>query len=304
MTLNVDGLFEPRVTFPDIDARIRLASLVGIDEQKNRLAKLVGILAIPKDLRIWVERTYPGFGDLADLILSRPPLVILAGDVGTGKTALAESIGDAIARKHQIGVTLFPMSLSARGQGRVGEMTQLISAAFNHVIEHAKALKNGSGASRGALLLLVDEADALAQSRALAQMHHEDKAGVNAFIRGIDRIARGNHPVVVIMCTNRLSALDPAIRRRAVEILPFFRPDSDQRKQVLFPILTEIGFGDSQIELAVEATGPQRGRDYGFTYSDLIQRLLPTLLLTASQTVQLSQFERWKSRDHDPNRAF
>jgi AAA+ superfamily predicted ATPase len=67
---------------------------------------------------------------------------------------------------------------------------------------------------RGAVILLVDEADALAQSREAAQMRHEDRAGVNAFIRGVDRIGNGL-PAAVIMCTNRLSALDPAVRRRA-----------------------------------------------------------------------------------------
>ena len=39
-----------------------------------------------------------------------------------------------------------------------------------------------SRSGRGAVILLVDEADALAQSREAAQMHHEDRAGVNAFL--------------------------------------------------------------------------------------------------------------------------
>ena len=42
-------------------------------------------------------------------------------------------------------------------------------------------------------------------------MHHEDKAGVNAFIRGIDRIANAKLPAAVLMCTNRISALDRLI---------------------------------------------------------------------------------------------
>lgn len=70
-------------------------------------------------------------------------------------------------------------------------------------------------------MLLIDEADALAQSRENAQMHHEDRAGVNAFIRGIDRIANQKLPAAVLMCTNRLKALDPAVQRRAAEVLTF-----------------------------------------------------------------------------------
>lgn len=65
------------------------------------------------------------------------------------------------------------------------------------------------------MILLVDEADALAQSRESDQMCHEDRAGVNAFIRDIDRFANGGLPAVVLMRTNRLNALDPAVRRRA-----------------------------------------------------------------------------------------
>jgi AAA+ superfamily predicted ATPase len=61
-------------------------------------------------------------------------------------------------------------------------------------------------------------------------MHHEDRAGVNAFIRGIDRIANEKLPAAVIMCTNRLSALHPAVRRRAAEVLSLSRPAEEQRR--------------------------------------------------------------------------
>ena len=54
------------------------------------------------------------------MVLRRPPLIVLAGDVGSGKSELAETIGDDVARREGIDVTLYPMSLSARGQGRVG----------------------------------------------------------------------------------------------------------------------------------------------------------------------------------------
>ena len=96
-------------------------------------------------------------------------------------------MGDAVARQEDIGVTLFPLSLATRGSGRVGEMTQLLSAAFDYTIESAEKLKRQRGKAGGGAILLVDEADALTQSREADQMHHEDRAGVNAFIRGVDR---------------------------------------------------------------------------------------------------------------------
>ena len=82
---------------------------------------------------------------LLDAVLRRPPLVVLAGDVGSGKTELAETIGDAVARQEKIDITLFPLSLSTRGQGRVGEMTQLLSAAFDHTVAEAGKLKASLG---------------------------------------------------------------------------------------------------------------------------------------------------------------
>jgi tRNA A37 threonylcarbamoyladenosine biosynthesis protein TsaE len=47
--------------------------------------------------------------------------VILAGDVGTGKTAISETVGDAVARQEKIVATLYPLSLATRGSGKVGE---------------------------------------------------------------------------------------------------------------------------------------------------------------------------------------
>lgn len=188
---------------------------------------------------------------------------------------------DAVARQQRIDVTLFPLSLSTRGQGRVGEMTQLLSAAFDHTIAEASRLKNDGAAATGAVVLLVDEADAIAQSREASQMHHEDRAGVNAFIRGVDRMANSRAPCAVIMCTNRLGALDPAVRRRAADILAFRRPDDAQRRAVLGPALEVLGFSPTQIAELVSATGSQQGRDYGLTFSDLTQRLLPAIVLDA-----------------------
>jgi AAA+ superfamily predicted ATPase len=215
-------------------------------------------------------------------VLRRPPLIVLEGDVGSGKTELATTISDAVARQEKIDIQLFPLSLSTRGQGRVGEMTKLITAAFEFTIERAEILKNkSSSSSRGAVILLVDEADALTQSRENAQMHHEDRAGVNAFIRGIDRIANGKLPAAIIMCTNRMNAIDPAIKRRSADILTFGRPTEEQRSLVLKEPLIELGFSEGQILEIVKATGSHNKEQHGYTFSDLTQRLIPAIMLNA-----------------------
>lgn len=282
--LETEDLFEPALTYPDPDAAERLEGLVGLDEHKERLSKMLTLLVVPSALREWASRFHDGASNLVNTVLARPPLVVLAGDVGCGKTALAESIADPVARQQSIGITLFPISLSARGKGAVGEMTHLLSAAFDRTYMEASKLADIDGEpARGAVILLIDEADSLAQSREAAQMHHEDRAGVNALIRGVDRLAHRRLPVAVIMCTNRPDALDPAVLRRAADILRFERPDRDQREAVLTGPLTELGLCSSDIAAIVEATGArEEGGDYeGFTFSDLTQRLLPTIVLNA-----------------------
>ncbi len=278
---DLNTMFDRRLDFPDLDARKRFARLVGVDAAKSRLTKLLGILINPDGPAKWAAKHHPEANLLLDYLSRRPPLVILAGDVGTGKTELAETVGDAVARQEDIGITLYPISLATRGDGKVGQITQLVTRAFDEAIDAASRLKRQKGKAGGGVILLVDEADALTQSREDSQMHHEDRAGVNAFIRGVDRLAEARLPAVVILCTNRLSAIDPAVQRRAADIFEFQRPNDAQRKIVLEGPLTEAGFSSKEIDAIVGLTGADPKGGVGFTFSDLTQRLLPTLILDA-----------------------
>ena len=279
--ISIEDLFDRRLDFPDMDSAKRLARLVGIDEAKTRLTKVLAVLVNPAGPQAWAKKHHHGAAAALDYLERRPPLVVLAGDVGTGKTALSETVGDAVARQENIGVTLYPLSLATRGSGKVGEMTQLLSAAFDAVLKAAEKLRRSSGKASGGIIFLVDEADAVTQSRETAQMHHEDRAGVNAFIRGVDRLAERHLPVAIVLCTNRLTSIDPAVLRRAAEIFEFRRPNEAQRRAVLEEPLAELGFKKSQIDRVVELTGAPDKKGVGFTFSDLTQRLLPTLILDA-----------------------
>ena len=277
----METIFEQAISYPDVDYRERFNDLVGLDKYKEQLKKILTLLINPDALETWRSKFHPEAETVINSVLKRPPLIVLEGDVGSGKSELAVTIGDYVAREEKIDIILLPLSLSSRGEGRVGQMTQLISNAFEETYQKASRLKSAESKSRGAVILLVDEADALAQSRESSQMHHEDKAGVNAFIRGIDRLGNGKVPAAVIMCTNRLNSLDPAIKRRAAEILKFERPNDEQRRKVLEKPLKELHFSEDQIDNVLKLTGPREGRDYGFTFSDLIQRLLPSIVLQA-----------------------
>jgi hypothetical protein len=86
------------ITYPDIEYRERFARLVGLDEHKDRLTKILGLLTNSKGLEKWLSRHHPDAKQLLDTVIRRPPLVVLAGDVGSGKTELAETVGDAVAK--------------------------------------------------------------------------------------------------------------------------------------------------------------------------------------------------------------
>ena len=282
MKTPLDSLFDRRLDYPDLGAAKRLKLLVGVDQTKDSLTKTLGVLVNPQGPQTWATKHHHGKADaLLSYVGRRPPLVIFAGDVGTGKTELAESIGDAVARQEDIAITLYPLSLATRGSGRVGEMTQLLSEAFDAVAGHARQLKGKGHKAHGAVILFVDEGDALTQSRENAQMHHEDRAGVNAFIRGVDRLAEEHLPAVVILSTNRLGSIDPAVQRRAADIVIFGRPNDEQRRAVLQAPLEEIGFSPKEISEMVKLTGPPKAGAPGYTFSDLTQRLLPSLFMDA-----------------------
>ena len=256
-------------------------ALVGLDGVKARLIAEARVALNPARLEDWSEAAYGRPVRLAGVFRDRPPLFLFEGDVGCGKTALAESFGSKVARSENIPVTLYRLGLNARGSGMVGEMTKLIAEAFAAVREAAERAGAGDRSARGAAVLVIDEADALAQSRETAQMHHEDRAGVNALISGIDQVAGRRLPLMVVMCTNRPGAIDPAVRRRAAATFRFGRPGLAQRRQVLDSYLGDLGFGKSELEKLARATGKAGNREYGATYADLVQRLLPALVLDA-----------------------
>lgn len=281
MSLSSQGIFESVIEFPDPQAKKRYDRLVGLDEVKDRLSKEARILLNYQLLDDWSKNHYGERIALIDKFKERSPLFIFGGDVGTGKTELAETFGDQIARKEDISVILYNLSLSARGTGAVGEMTKLITAAFAEVTDAARKISSNKGKLQAAVILLIDEADAIAQSREFAQMHHEDRAGVNALIRGISNLTTGNLPALVVMCTNRLEAIDPAVRRRAADTFFFDRPNEIQRKSLLISALGDAKFSDEQINELTKITGSTNSAPYGCTFSDISQRLLPDILLDA-----------------------
>ena len=275
-------LFEEDIELPDRRVQERLDALLGLDETKTQLAKRATVLLDPDTLREWSRQHYGQVIPVVASFLGHPPLFVFAGDVGTGKSTLAETFAQQVATERDIKISVLRLSLRTRGSGTVGEMTKLLGEAFDQIVRRGRNLKNGD-----ALVVVIDEADALAQSRELAEMHHEDRAGVNALIRGIDTVAVEGLPIVIVMCTNRLGALDPAIRRRAAAEFEFTRPDEPTRRELFSRALEGCGIGAADLDRLACLTGDD-GRGYGHTYSDLTHGVLPAAVMNAFPVTKLT----------------
>jgi SpoVK/Ycf46/Vps4 family AAA+-type ATPase len=281
-------LFENVTEFPDPEAQERYASLIGLDVVKERLEKEAEAMLRPDLLEKWSKESHGLRLPALDLLARRPPLIIFAGDVGTGKTEIGSTFGDRLARSTNIPVELYSLSLGTRGAGVVGDMTKLITEAFRVFrTKCPKAVAHGKKPT-GAAILLIDEADSLAQSRELAQMHHEDRVGVNALIRGIDDITAAKLSCLIIMCSNRLNSLDPAVRRRGAAVFEFPRPDLELRKRLLHSNLKGSSLSDSDIDNLAERLGKTEKRSYGYTFSDITQKFLPSLVLAAYPSAKIT----------------
>jgi AAA+ superfamily predicted ATPase len=274
-----DDLFHPIIELPEPVRTDRYRRLVGLIDTKTRLRKEAVLLADPDRLQRWADKHHGTDTAVATLFADRAPLFVFAGDVGCGKSALAESFGCDLAEELELPVYLYRLKLATRGSGLVGEMTTLIGEAFGHLHVQGMKAKTNSGIN-SVFILVVDEADALVQSRAAQQMHHEDRAGVDAFLAGVDSFAGAQVPVLVVLCTNRVGALDPAIMRRAAATFTFDRPTDEQRHDVLRNALHGIELASTTITRLVALTGPGPDRP-GYTYSDLTQRLIPAAVLRA-----------------------
>jgi AAA+ superfamily predicted ATPase len=266
------ALFELELDLPDDKIAAATKRLVGFENRYQRLHRDLRLLADPQELANWSKKFYHKDLPVCAAVSERYPLVIFAGDVGTGKTATAEGACDRLARESKKEAMLFKLSTRVRGSGKVGQMSTLLNEAFEVVAKQA-------GKTRHAFLI-IDEADSLASTRETAQSHHEDKVAVNTIIQKIDDLRRHNGRILVFLCTNRAFALDPAIVRRAPRSEEFNRPNDREREELFRMDLEGLSIKDNVIHELVQLTGPH-GTQPGFTFSDLRSKLLPDALCRA-----------------------
>ena len=264
--LSANDVLSEALRFPNDDAARRLNQLVGLDEHIATLTRDLRLIFDPEIVEDWSAKNYGRRLSVVDLVKDAVPLIVFQGDVGTGKSALAETIGQRVAEVGGYGLQLVKMNTRVRGTGYVGEMGTLLADSFKHV-------ENVWDKSGEPVLLVIDEADSLLTTREAASQHHEDKSGVNTILQHLDQFRTGHAQVAVIAITNRDHVLDPAIRRRATLVLSFERPNRSDCDKLLRQLFCGA-LTDREIGTLVEVTEEvrRRGNKTPFTYSDLTLR--------------------------------
>lgn len=265
--------FDQEIPLPDDTLTARARTLLGFEPRYARVRDHLQLLLRADQLGRWNQTHHGGRLAVGELVAEQYPLVIFHGDVGTGKTATAECIANRlVAEARAEDSVLFKLSNRVRGTGKVGEMGTLLTDAFNKVVESA-------GRGRRAILV-IDEGDSLGAARSQDHSHHEDKVAVNTLIQRLDDLRRLKGRILAILCTNRMSALDPALQRRAAVIEEFRRPSDDERRELLAMDLAALGLTRPQLAELVAATGARNGGP-PWTYSDIRTRLYPVALARA-----------------------
>jgi AAA+ superfamily predicted ATPase len=267
------SFFDAETPLPDDVLARTEKTLLGFEERYVKIRNQLDLLLNLGEIAGWSRRFHGEVLPICGFASEQYPLIVFHGDVGTGKTATAECAANRWATESRTEDSiLFKLSNRVRGSGKVGEMGTYIAEAFQKVVQSA-------GKHRRAILI-IDEGDSLAARRSQDQSHHEDKVAVNTLIQSVDDLRRHSGRIVVFLCTNRVSVLDAAIRRRAAIVEEFRRPNDAERRQLLAADLKGLKLSDTQIASLVSATAAT-GSQPGWTYSDFRTRLYPAALALA-----------------------
>lgn len=247
---------------PNPVAQQAFNDLIAIDEQKSTLLNSLQLFFDINKVTNWHKKFHDSKLNFFEKIMSGTPLIILEGDVGCGKTALANTIASPLGVLLKKRVLCFETPSDIRGSGRVGEISNRITEAFTQAKNKIKGNDIG--------ILIIDEADDLATDRDQNQAHHEDRAGLNVLVKQIDSVEKEKSNLAIILITNRLKSLDPAVVRRATQIIHFKRPDKYGRKEVFKYIFEGTELSTKDLEELIAAS---TRNDKAYSFSDLIQRI-------------------------------
>ncbi len=194
--------------------------LEGLSEDKQKVidfTKIGGLENVITKLReiIQVPLQYPEL--LGKFDIKPPKGLILHGPPGNGKTMIARAVSHSLGAKF---IFIEGPELLSR---YVGVAEQQLRSKFEEAENH------------GNCVLFIDEIDAIAANRDTTNAEHQISI-VATLLTLMDGI-RANQKIFVLAATNRIHAIDPALRRPGRFDLEFEIPLPD--KNARFDILTK-----------------------------------------------------------------
>jgi len=261
------------LSYPDERAAARYAALVGMEDVKSRMHNELALWLAPERLADWSHR-YGHQGLVSELAAppSRAPVIVLAGDSGTGKTSLAESLGDPLARSLRVKLRAYRVGPSPGSAQPLETALRPDSASQSAAVEPAPAISGH--------LLIYDQQYALETGGASDPQGRPDRTGVDRAVRAAEMLAARGQPAAVILCVGHPSQVDVAVRRLTSEPFVLARPGAAQRELVLRRLTEGLPMSDAELVRLVRATGPRDGTP-GYTYGDLAQRLMHAAILAS-----------------------
>jgi hypothetical protein len=223
--------------------------LVGLEGTQNEVIWYL-CCYFDRQIEAWAEKTgqsIPVF--LQETFHASVPLFIFNGDPGTGKSVLSRVIADTYCRHLCIPGSVLTVGTETRGNGLVGSFSKEVRRAFDEL---------ASLPTDGLRVLIIEEADAIVMRRSEVAGHQEDRAATSTILQCLDSLPDGNR-FLIILTTNRIDAIDPALQRRCTQIYTFPRPNPEARKALLTTWLSDLP--DGQMLPLISASDGMTPRD-------------------------------------------
>ena len=209
---------------------------------------------------------------ICNAVADRYPLVIFAGDVGTGKTVTAEGACDRLAREAHQEAMLFKLSTRVRGSGKVGQMSTFSTRRLKSLL--SKPEKPGTHS------LLSTKGTPLRPRGTRCKATTRTKWRLTPSSRKSTTFAATPAAFWYFSAPTEKGCWTLPIVRRAALTEKFDRPTDQEREELFRMDLDGLSIKDQTIHELVRLTGPRDGRP-GLTFSDLRSKLLPDALCRA-----------------------
>lgn len=178
-----------------------------------------------RELEEWITG-WLSAGQLKEAEIPPPGPILLHGQPGTGKTATSRMIAARFAGSREV-VVIDAMRVT---ESFLGATSANISRAATHAVE------------RGAVLVL-EEIDTLASSRGYeSSAEVENSRSTTSIMRVLEL------PCPIVLTSNRLDVLDPAVMRRCEYVIEFSEPPPFVRRAI---VARELGADPGSVEISL-----------------------------------------------------